>query len=146
MKRLSLIVIALAALIGCQTVPEEIPADLTQAELIQRAQEAADQENWSTAIAYYNAIIERFPQDRAATATARYEIAFIEYKRGNLDTAESEFLELLGMYDFEDDVLPAWPRVLAQKLLDRIEEEQADARSAADGADAAQPDEATAAE
>ena len=124
MKRLGLIVLSLAALIGCQSVPEEIPSDLTQAELIQRAQEAADLENWDAAIAYYEAIVERFPQDQAGTATARYEIAFIEYKRGNLDSAEAQFYELLGMYDFEADALPAWPRVLAERILEKIEAER----------------------
>jgi len=123
MKR-SLIVLGVAVLIGCQTVPTEIPEDLTQAELIQQAQESADQENWEAAIAYYGAIVERFPQDRAATATARYEIAFIEYKRGNLDEAEAGLLELIGMYDFEAESLPAWPRVLARRVLEVIEEER----------------------
>lgn len=123
MKR-SLIVLAVVALIGCQTVPTEIPEDLTQAELIQQAQESADQENWEAALAYYNAIVDRFPQDRAATATARYEMAFIEYKRGNLDEAETGLLELIGMYDFEADALPAWPRVLARRVLSKIEEER----------------------
>ena len=125
MKRVSLIVIALAALLGCQTVPTEIPSDLTQAELIQRAQEAVDQENWEAALAYYSEIVERFPQDRAATATARYEIAFIEYKRDNLDTAQAKFQELIGMYDFEAETLPSWPRVLAERLLEKIAEERA---------------------
>jgi outer membrane protein assembly factor BamD (BamD/ComL family) len=123
MKR-SLIVLGVVALLGCQTVPTEIPEDLTQAELIQQAQESADQENWEAAIAYYSAIVERFPEDRAATATARYEIAFIEYKRGNLDEAESGLLELIGMYDFEAESLPAWPRVLARRVLEEIEEER----------------------
>ncbi|MFW5684641.1 MAG: hypothetical protein ACOC1I_07305, partial [Spirochaetota bacterium] len=72
MKRLSLIALVIVALAACQTVPTEIEEDLTQAELIQLAQESADQENYEAALAYYDAIIERFPQDRAAVATARY--------------------------------------------------------------------------
>jgi len=126
MKRLSLIVLALAALAACQTVPTEIEEDLTQAELIQLAQESTDQENYEAALAYYEAIVERFPQDRAAVATARYETAFIYYKLEDYDTAEARFLELLGMYDFEAESLPAWPRVLANRLLTRIEESAAD--------------------
>jgi len=120
----SLIVLAVVALLGCQTVPTEIPEDLTQAELIQQAQESADQENWDAALAYYTAIVDRFPQDRAATASARYEMAFIQYKQGNLEEAEAGFLELIGMYDFEAESLPAWPRVLARRVLEEIEEEQ----------------------
>lgn len=124
MKAFGLIVILLGVLLGCQTVPTEIPEELTQAELIQLAQDSADQENWDAAIAYYTAIIDRFPQDRVATATARYEIAFIEYKRGDLEAARTGFQQLLGMYDFESELLPAWPRVLAIRLLDEIEAEQ----------------------
>ena len=124
MKRLSLIAVAAVVLFGCQTVPTEIPEDLTQAELIQLAQEATDQENWEAAQAYYAAMVDRYPNDRAAIATARYEIAFIEYKRGDFDEAERRFEELLGMYDFERDELPAWPRVLANRVLDEMEAER----------------------
>ncbi|MFW5688764.1 MAG: hypothetical protein ACOC1U_04250, partial [Spirochaetota bacterium] len=56
---------------------------------------------------------------------ARYETAFIHYKLEEYDTAEAGFLELLGMYDFESETLPAWPRVLATRLLDEIEEARA---------------------
>ena len=107
-------------LASCQTVPGEIPSDLSQAELIQLAQESSDQENWAAAIAYYTAIVDRFPQDRASTAVARYEIAFIELKRGDAAAAEAGLQELLGMYDFEAQLLPAWPRVLALRLLEDI--------------------------
>jgi len=124
MKRLSLIAVAAVVLLGCQTVPTEIPEDLTQAELIQLAQEATDQENWEAAQAYYAAMVDRYPNDRAAIATARYEIAFIDYKRGDFDEAERRFEELLGMYDFERDELPAWPRVLANRVLDEMEAER----------------------
>lgn len=124
MKRLGIAGLLLALLLfsSCRTVPTDIPEDLTQAELIQLAQESADQENWGAALAYYSAIVERFPQDRAAQATARYEIAFIEYRRGNLTVAESAFVELLAMYDTEPAALPAWPRVLATRLLADIRE------------------------
>ena len=117
----AMITIAAAiTVVGCATVPTEIPDDLSQAELIQLAQESADQENWEAAQAYYQAVLDRFPQDRVATATAIYEIAFIDYKSGNLDEALSGFERLLGMYDFEGDVLPAWPRVLAERLMEDI--------------------------
>lgn len=113
---------ALAALliVGCATVPTEIAEDLSQAELIQLAQESADQENWEAAQAYYQAVLDRYSKDRAATATAIYEIAFIDYKRGDLAAAQSGFERLLGMYDFEGDVLPAWPRVIAERLMAEI--------------------------
>lgn len=147
MKRLSLIAVAAVFLLGCQTVPSEIPEDLTQAELIQLAQDASDQENWEAAQAYYDAIIERYPNDRAAIATARYEMAFIEYKRGDYDEAERRFEELLGMYDFEAEGLPSWPRVLTNRVLEEMEEERArEAEEAAADDNAAAADDATAEE
>jgi outer membrane protein assembly factor BamD (BamD/ComL family) len=124
MKRLSVAITVILILLGCRTVPTDIPDDLTQAELIQLAQEAADQESWEAARAYYEAMIERFPDDRAAIATARYEIAFVEYRRGNLATAESLFTQVIGMYDTEADALPAWPGVLSRRLLEIIEAER----------------------
>jgi outer membrane protein assembly factor BamD (BamD/ComL family) len=125
MKRL-LYLLPLLLLVSCQTVPEQIPEDLSQAELIQLAQEASEAENWAASRAYYQAIVERFSQDREALAVARYEIGFVEYKSGNFDAAEQQFATLLGMYDFESSQLPAWPRVLAGVILDRIEEERAE--------------------
>ena len=121
MRYLILLIGALALLFSCQSVPTEIPVDLTQAELIQYAQEAADQENWDAAIAYYSAILERFPQDRPGSATALYEISFIRFKKGDLDEAREGFEQLLGMYDFEENLLPQWPRTLAEKLLAEME-------------------------
>jgi outer membrane protein assembly factor BamD (BamD/ComL family) len=120
MKRSALAFIVIALLLSCQSVPTEIPDDLTQVELIQSAQEAADQENWEAAIAYYQAIVDRFPQDRPGTATALYEIAFIHYKTGDTEAAQSEFEQLLGMYDFEANLLPEWPKILAERLLSEI--------------------------
>jgi outer membrane protein assembly factor BamD (BamD/ComL family) len=123
MKRL-LYLIPVLLLAACQTVPEEIPEDLSQAELIQLAQESSENENWTAARAYYEAIIERFPADRPSIAVARYEVGFVEYQRGNLAQAEQEFTTLLGMYDFESADLPAWPRVLSETILEKIESER----------------------
>ena len=121
MKRVVLVLAVSLVILSCRTVRADIPDDLTQAELIQQAQEAADQENWEAALAYYQAVVDRFPQDRAATVAARYEMAFIEYKRGNLEAAEAGFEQVLGVYDFESEGLPQWPRVLSERLLEEIE-------------------------
>lgn len=128
MKRFLLAALLLAALVvaGCQTTPTEIESDLSQAELIQLAQEASDAENWDAAVVYYEELIERFPNDRASVATARYEIAFIEYKQENFDVAQSGFEQVIGMYDFESQELPEWPLVLSQVLLQKMEIEQSE--------------------
>lgn len=120
MKRALLAIAIVVALAACKTAPAEIPADLSQAELIQNAQESADNENWDAAIAYYQAILDRFPQDRSAVVAAQYEMAFIHYKQGNFAEAQAGFERLVGMYDFGEADLPEWPKVLAKKLLDEI--------------------------
>ena len=136
MKRLGIVLSAVAILLACQTAPPEIPQDASQAELIQSAQEAADQEHWDAALAYYNAIVDRFPQDRAATATARYEIAFIHYRLGDLETAKAGFEQLLAMYEFEAEALPAWPQVLWKKIMSEIDAQLGDTPPATDASGA----------
>jgi len=110
-------------LLSCSTVPSEIDPELSQAELIQNAQEAVDEENYDAAIAYYQAVAERFPDDLEALATARYETAFIYYKRGDMERARAGFVELLGMYDMHSEPIPEWPRVLATTLLEMMDQE-----------------------
>lgn len=131
MKRL-LYLLPILLLAACQTAPEEIPDDLSQAELIQLAQESSEMENWAAARAYYQAIIDRFQGDRASVAVARYELGFVEYQRGDFDAARAEFDTLLGMYDFQENQLPAWPRVLGEVIIERMEDEAADADATAE--------------
>ncbi|MFO7975916.1 MAG: hypothetical protein R6V12_14920, partial [Candidatus Hydrogenedentota bacterium] len=51
---------------------------------------------------------------------AEYEIAFIKYKQ-NAPAAEQLFRDLLARYEEEGaELLPAWPKVLAEKLLAEI--------------------------
>lgn len=123
-RLLTLLALSVLVLLSCNTVPSEIDPDLTQAELIQRAQEAADEENFDAAIAYYQTVLDRFPDDLDAVATARYEIAFVHYKRGEMDTARAGFTELLEFYDSTDVAIMEWPRVLATTLLEEMESDE----------------------
>jgi len=125
MKRVALLFVVAALFAACKTVPTEIPEDLSQAELIQLAQESADNDNWDAATAYYQAVLDRFPQDKAATVTAQYEIAFIHYKQGDFDAARAMFEQMLAAYDFEGDALPQWPRILAEKLITEMDSKTA---------------------
>mgnify|MGYP001051782180 CR=1 FL=1 len=124
MKRIVPLAVVALALLSCQSVPTDIPEDLTQAELVQQAQESADQENWDAALAYYQAVLDRFPQDKVASVTAQYEMAFIEYKRGSTEVAEDGFQQVVAVYDFESESLPQWPRVLSERLLEKIASER----------------------
>jgi outer membrane protein assembly factor BamD (BamD/ComL family) len=111
-------------ILGCRSVPDDIPPDLSKAEIFQRAQEASDQEHWERAVAYYKEFIERFQEDPGAVAEARYEIAFLTYKMGNLEEALALFNDLLTTYEGDTGgELPAWPRVLSEKLVGKIQGE-----------------------
>jgi outer membrane protein assembly factor BamD (BamD/ComL family) len=105
--------------------PSEIPEDLSTQEYFQLAQEAVDQRHFETALVYYRTFLERHPDDVENRIAAQYEIAFLHYKMEDYDTAEELFEELLARYEGEEaDQLPAWPRILAEKLLEKIEEER----------------------
>jgi outer membrane protein assembly factor BamD (BamD/ComL family) len=117
MKRAALLLAIVVVLAACKSVPAEIPDDLSQAELIQLAQESADSEKWDAALAYYQAVLDRFPQDQGAAVTAQYEMGFIEYKQGHNAEARAIFEQILAQYDFDGGALPQWPRVLAERLI-----------------------------
>lgn len=111
-------------LLACQTEPPEIPENLSQPEFFQRAQDAADENNWEVALHYYETFLQRYPEDEANRIAAEYEIAFIHYKMEEYDTSKRLFQEILGQYEEdEDNALPEWPRILSEKLVDRIDEE-----------------------
>lgn len=117
------LLIAVAVLAACVSGPREIPPGLTKAELFQRAQEAVDAENWEDAQNHYRSFIDRFPLDRGGIAEARYELAFIEYKQERFELARRMFEELLAEYEADGTgELPAWPRVLSERLIEIIDE------------------------
>lgn len=127
MKRhmLFLLLLPLLGIAGCKSGPREIEAGLTPPEYFQRAQQAViERSDYDTALAYYNAVLEQFPNDRQNGVIARYEIAFIHYKEGDYDTAREQFENILSIYE-EDETgeLPPWPPVLSAKLLKKMEDE-----------------------
>lgn len=93
-------------------------------EMFQRAQESSDQGRYEQALAYYDEFIRRYPDDPGSIVEAEYEIAFIAYKRDQLSQARQGFEEILAQYESSDSGrLPAWPRVLSEKLIERINEQ-----------------------
>jgi outer membrane protein assembly factor BamD (BamD/ComL family) len=106
---------------ACVSGPIEIPADLTPAELIQRAQEATDRNNYNRALRYYEAVVERYPFNTDDICAAEYEIAFIHYKQKKYETAISGFNALLARYEGADaELLPPQYRILAELVLGKI--------------------------
>ena len=116
--------IVIAALLGaCASQPEEIPEELEPIEYFQRAQKiASEDENYALAKRYYKTFIERYPDDIQRIVEAKYEIAYLSYKQGNYDLSRQQFEEMLSYYENEgSSVLPRWPQVLAEKVLDKME-------------------------
>jgi len=117
------LLIVIAALLGaCASQPEEIPEELEPIEYFQRAQKiASEDENYALAKRYYKAFIERYPEDIQRIVEAKYEIAYLSYKQGDYELARQQFEEMLSYYEDEgSSVLPRWPQVLAEKVLDKM--------------------------
>ena len=114
---------AVLLVFSCASRPVVIPDDLTPMELIQRGQEASDRNRYSTALQYYQTLIERYPFDIDFICAAEYEIAFIHYKQKKYDIAKIEFADLLERYNTPDEeLLPPQFKILSQKILARITE------------------------
>ncbi|MDR0758504.1 MAG: tetratricopeptide repeat protein [Treponema sp.] len=108
---------------SCSSGPAEMRADTTPAEIVQRAQEASDKNRYKQAKAYYEMILERFPDDIDMVCTAEYEIAFIHYKQRKYDLAREGFNTLLERYNIPDEVLlPPQYKRLATIVLERMAE------------------------
>ncbi len=115
--------IAFILLASCKTAPVVIPDDMNPAEFFQKAQEASNNGKYDTALTYYNTFLERYPDDLQRRIEAEYEIAFIAYKRNDTEKAKQLFTELLDKYKSDaSQVLPAWPRILSQKVLSEMED------------------------
>ncbi len=119
----------LALLVGvgvaCSSVPTSIPADSTAVELIQKAQEALDKNNYRTAQFYYTATQKRFGSDPVVDCTCMYELAFIAYKQGRYEAARKGLNGLLEFYAKPgNESLPATYRILAQKVLAKLPPEK----------------------
>ena len=116
-------VIALVLILGsCKTAPVVIPPDLDAPTLIQKAQEAADANNYKLAVRYYQSLIDHWKSDPSSLATGEYEIAFIALKQGDKAKAKELFTSLLAQYDAPGgDALPDRYKVLAKKLLAELQ-------------------------
>ncbi len=96
-------------------------------EMFQQAQEASDQGRYEQALAYYEEFIRRFPDDQASIVEAEYEIAFLAYKQDQLPEARQQFEDILEKYESDGaEQLPAWPRILSEKLIERIDDRMDD--------------------
>jgi outer membrane protein assembly factor BamD (BamD/ComL family) len=115
----------LTLILSCASGPVVIPDGLSPAELIQKAQDASDKYNYNQAAQYYQAILDRFPDNLPMVCAAEYEIAFIKYKEKKYVDAKAGFEKLLARYNGTDaELLPAQYKILGEKILAKIELEK----------------------
>jgi outer membrane protein assembly factor BamD (BamD/ComL family) len=111
-------------LASCKSAPPVIPDDLSALQFFQRAQEETDNNNWDNALIYYKTFLERYPDDKPNVISAQYEIAFINYKKGDYAESQKGFQEILDFYENSPPALdfPLWPKILSQKLIETVKE------------------------
>lgn len=118
----ALVAFAGAALAGCKSAPVVIPDDLSAAATFQHAQDASDRGDYLLAIRYYTNFKDKHPESKDRAIWASYEIAFNYHKMGKNAQALGLLDDLLKEYDASSDPLPPAPRILAQRLRDRLAE------------------------
>jgi outer membrane protein assembly factor BamD (BamD/ComL family) len=122
---LSAVLLVSSQLVSCASAPVVIPDGLTPMELVQRAQDATDKDQYDVAIQNYQAILDRNPDDIEMVCTAEYEIAFIKYKQHKYTEAKAGFTALLERYKEADaEFLPAQYKILSEKVLAKMELEK----------------------
>jgi len=107
--------------VSCASAPKPVPEDASALKIIQMAQERYDAYDLDGAKYYYQVLLERYGSDPAYRLNAMYEIAFIEYKRGNTKAAIEGFRAVRARYEEPDGAqLPQTWKTLAEKMLSKL--------------------------
>ncbi|MCL2264665.1 MAG: hypothetical protein FWC22_01370 [Treponema sp.] len=121
MKKFLFAAAIIILLSGCKTTAV-ISADMSSAEIIQRAQEAMDKNRFNAAIQYYEALYTRNQNNIDLIITAEYHIAFIHYKQKKYDLAVEGLKGVLAHYNTPDEILlPQHFKRLSQIVLQTID-------------------------
>ncbi len=124
MKKLIYLLLTILIISSCVTTELVIDDSLSPAELFQLAQKASSNKKYDNAVKYYEVFIDKYSDDTQRLVEAEYEIAFINFKEGNLKKSKELFTALLDRYSAEGtQVLPAWPMILSKKLIKEIEDQ-----------------------
>jgi outer membrane protein assembly factor BamD (BamD/ComL family) len=82
---------------SCGTV-EEIPHDLSAAQLIQLGQDAYGKTQYKNAEIYYRTVISRYGMDNSIYIEARYELGHLYIKEKKYDDAYTSLKEIIDLY------------------------------------------------
>jgi len=119
------IALVFTVLFSACTSTANISEDLSPAELMQRAQEAMDQNRYNTASQYYHVLHERNRSNIDLMITAEYHIAFIHYKQRKYEQARTELNAVLEYYNMPSSaLLPQHFKRLSEIVLQSIEEKE----------------------
>ena len=117
---ISLLLGAVLALLACKSLPE-IPYDMTQAQLIQKGQNAFSAGDYKVAEYYYQTSIQRYGNNTENYIESKYELGHLYLKTKDYDKAEEAFNEILELYDYAAaGDLPASYKKLANIGLGKI--------------------------
>ena len=121
LTKTTLILLLAAILIlftSCQSIPKDVPEDLTEADLIQLAQDSYEEGNIKAAEFYYETIIERFADNQSACIIAQFEIAHIRIKEGNFKDARPLLEDIIESFDENPELAYMIPEYLKLARLD----------------------------
>lgn len=131
MRKKAILLTGLLALIlaGCQTISADFEEGTQPEVFFQRAQSASDASDYDKALLIYDKFLKTDIKDPIYTISAEYEIAFLRYKKGQVSEALVGFKAILAQYSDPNRSfdLPAWPKVLAVKMLQKLEKSPATA-------------------
>jgi len=89
---------------SCASVPKEgnVPQDMEVIDLIQKAQEAFEINNYRGAKKWYEIVVKRFGDDLPTRIEAEYEIAHILVKQKKWKEAYKMLASLISIYETKD--------------------------------------------
>jgi len=122
MNRFLFLLLGVLFLTSCQTIKTDFEEGTNPLIYFQRAQTALDLGDFDLAIKIYDMLLATQPGDPAIIVSAEYELAFLNYKKGNMDLAIQKFEAILKKYadPTQAAFLDVWPQVLSLKLLSKL--------------------------
>ena len=98
------VLLFLLFLFSCASIPKEekVPKEMAAIDLIQKAQEAFEANNYRGAKKWYEIILKRFGDDPSIRVEAKYEIAHILLKQKKWKEAYIHLTEVIESYESRD--------------------------------------------
>lgn len=127
-RKAALATLAVIALLftacATQITIAEVPADLSPAQLFQRAQDCLNRDEFDNARVYVKAFKERFPEEKVKDLEADYLLAQLLVKENKPAEALEAFKALSARYqEAEAGSYPQWVKILADKLVAKLEKQ-----------------------